>query len=96
MTGYHLDRQVLRDSARALDQAAESLHEGASALHDEPRIDLGTDDLNAVAADLLHGAVTALDGTTVDVTDTATRLRDSLAGYTDTEQRIIDALRNTS
>ncbi|HEX4704457.1 MAG TPA: hypothetical protein VH352_20185 [Pseudonocardiaceae bacterium] len=96
MTGYHLDQQVLRDSARALDQAAESLREGASALHDEPRIDLGTDELNATAADLLQGAVTTLDHTTADVTDTATGLRDSLAGYADTEQRIIDTLRDTS
>jgi hypothetical protein len=96
MTGYHLDQQVLRDSARALDQAAESLREGTSALHDEPRIDLGTDELNATATDLLHGAVTALDHTTSDVTDTATGLRDSLAGYTDAEQRITDALRDTS
>ena len=95
MTGYHLDQQVLRDSARALDQAAESLHDGTSVLHDELRIDLGTDELNTIATDVLHGAIAALDRTTADVTGTATGLRDSLAGYVDTERRITDTLRDT-
>ncbi len=93
MNGYGIDQQVLADSARALDQAAESLRTGLLALGGAGRIDLGTDELDTAATTLLRRSTDALERARADIATTGAGVRDSMARYLDAEDRITDLLR---
>lgn len=93
MNGYGIDQQVLLDSARALDQAAESLRAGLAALGGAGRIDLGTDELDTAATALLRRSTDALERARADTATTGDGVRGSLARYLDAEDHVTDQLR---
>ena len=94
MAGYRIDDQVLRDVGTRLDRGGAAVADGAQALGAVPAAGLGTDALDAAAADLVAGWTDLLAGVGESVDEASAHVRRCLADYADTERRIADLFRD--
>jgi hypothetical protein len=94
MAGYRIDEQVLHDVATRLDRGGAAVADGTQALGAVPSAGLGTDALDAAAADLVAGWTDLLGGVGESVDQASAHVRRCLADYTDTERRITDLFRD--
>ena len=92
MNGYGIDQQVLADSARAIDQAADSLRAALAALEGAGGTDLGTEELDAAATTLLTRSTEALARARANAETTGENVLASLASYVDAEDQVKDLL----
>lgn len=90
VAGYRIDEQVLRDVATGLDRGGAAVADGAHALATVPPTGLGTDSLDAAAADLVAGWTALLSGVGDAVGQAADHVRRCVTDYADTERRIAD------
>jgi hypothetical protein len=94
VSGYRIDEGVLQDVSVALERGTGAVAAGRRAVGSVPPVGLGTDGLDAAAADLLAGWSAALTGVAGTLADTSAGVRRCLADYTDAEQRIAGLFRD--